>query len=1288
VLELNENRGYGSALKIAKGSVSSFFGFKQGAQILKPKLIDVTPNDKFKKFGMANTEPTLLDYDGFMNFMTELFPDYARQHKQDVEDLFHYYRGIPASTKFDQNAALMAQTTSAKQAAQNESAFVSVIEMLTSMAIVSSGSVCEKALLLFHLYSGKGDGDPISPGYYPHPRPPSVDSTIKRMDEVKSSAQIGKYAITHDEKGEVSALLFVLKTKVDAKSRKPTMSWNVFGLASIKDFGAIRREKSAEPVRAQMAVFGNKDLSDIKEKPDGKSMFNKRDQLVQIGYLTIEAKYIQLMPPSAKYDDCSIGKLEITVKSFWFTQMPVGYKPSEMKSFNPRVEVKTFMPNPKTATIKEVNSWKDKDISAGVSKSFFWYEPGESAAGLSGFKNNIFVWDPAKAKRTSYKEMRFPSQLLRSTTVSEAMISLHAVRLICIQIFQRCLYPMTSRQAIAYADSAFSRCRIAPCFTDAVVVKGASGSFPSLSTIYEGPKLDPTETPLRAAYSKALPGYETTDVLKYVNMAWDRALNQNAGQIDLWFFTDELNKDLTLEGLIKYDPYKGYDKALILRGRRAGDGDWFEYTLEFCGRNSFSLINNTMSKVLYGGDPEKNLDLIKKKPEKDTPLVPLDVENDVSHLKWLSKEEFMSGMTGAPVLAESLRRMTSADTDARESRQASLTVKVDTGMGDTEFAGFVQVGKKILLEVWDHKGTGRNEFLGEVYINDLEECREMYEGSFPLQPATQESIKRDVYKGYHLDSKKVYVPPATRDSRDKTTEWTTGLQGTKDKTKEGDVQGELSISARWVFPEPVDDNHISNKNREEITDPKEQDKYDEEVEKMRNTGRLSLSVRRGSGLKAHNAGVLSSRGETADPFVKIWVYNEEGKKWRLVGQTKTQKSTEPVWSEMFEIRMYSGSYEARMDRFGVTAGKRDTTVEIKFGPNDTAGHGVKLFENDSFSDLILKVQRAIETLARREKMSATGIDATRITKYDGINISPHRHIALGFVAPPLFSLKREKGLDKMTEAAKIAMNREENREKQFDRELADETNWMPIDPGDTVRETKHDLMDFKVKVKDNAPLREIHLRIIEHSRGYELTNPHYGEYKENYREKQKLLGGSSDTATCWAPYTPHGPNAETPFYYAPGMSKGVAEWRKGKFERNEEDPTKITVTWDVPSAGTVGSKQSAIVDAELPEDQVLFTGPGAGNFKMEKDVDEEMKKKREELYNDAITFARQKVPIRQIVTDLNRSLTDFYMLRKEEVTGLPKPKKISFENVQAKIQQAQMESEIKKQKAAAAADGM
>merc|ERR550514_853622 len=102
----------------------------------------------------------------------------------------------------------------------------------------------------------------------------------------------------------------------------------------------------------------------------------------------------------------------------------------------------------------------------------------------------------------------------------------------------------------------------------------------------------------------------------------------------------------------------------------------------------------------------------------------------------------MSGMVSAPVLAESLRRMTSADTQSKDSKVASLTVKVDTGLGDTEFSGFVEVGKKILLEVWDEQKL-RNEFLGEVYIHDLEECRELYEGSFNLNHAVPESIKRE-----------------------------------------------------------------------------------------------------------------------------------------------------------------------------------------------------------------------------------------------------------------------------------------------------------------------------------------------------------------------------------------------------------------------------------------------------------------------------------------------------------------------------------------------------------------
>merc|ERR1719163_1708330 len=275
------------------------------------------------------------------------------------------------------------------------------------------------------------------------------------------------------------------------------------------------------------------------------------------------------------------------------------------------------------------------------------------------------------------------------------------------------------------------------------------------------------------------------------------------------------------------------------------------------------MINNTLTKVSYGGDKKHDIDIALKKPEKDTPLVPLDVDNDVQHLKWLSKEEFMSGMVGSPVLAESLRRMTSADTEAKPAKEASLTLKVDMGMGDESFSGFVSVGKKVLFEVWDAKGI-TSEFLGEVYINDLEECREMYEGSFPLQAGTLESTKREkqIYKGYHLDpTTKVYKPPEAKDSRSSVSEWQAGTGGSKANLKEDNVQGELSISARWIFPEPVADNHPMNTPRPE--GGQEREKYDEEVEKARNTGRLNLSIRRATGLKSRDAGVLSSRGETA-----------------------------------------------------------------------------------------------------------------------------------------------------------------------------------------------------------------------------------------------------------------------------------------------------------------------------------------------------------------------------------------------------------------------------------------
>merc|ERR1719183_2431036 len=201
----------------------------------------------------------------------------------------------------------------------------------------------------------------------------------------------------------------------------------------------------------------------------------------------------------------------------------------------------------------------------------------------------------------------------------------------------------------------------------------------------------------------------------------------------------------------------------------------------YCGRNTVVELEPAETKngdTSNLGDQQVKAKKPPEKPQKALipytrtrviPLVPLDVDNDIQHLKWLSKEEFMSGMVGSPVLAESLRRMTSADTMPKESKIASLTVKVDTGMGDTEFAGFVSVGKKVLMEVWDKKKGGGNEFLGEVWINDLEECREMYEGSFPLQPASADSgggsHKRDIFVSYTQQADNVFAPPKEKDKQ-------------------------------------------------------------------------------------------------------------------------------------------------------------------------------------------------------------------------------------------------------------------------------------------------------------------------------------------------------------------------------------------------------------------------------------------------------------------------------------------------------------------------------------------
>jgi hypothetical protein len=151
----------------------------------------------------------------------------------------------------------------------------------------------------------------------------------------------------------------------------------------------------------------------------------------------------------------------------------------------------------------------------------------------------------------------------------------------------------------------------------------------------------------------------------------------------------------------------------------------------------------------------------------------------------------------------------------------------------------------------------------------------------------------------------------------------------------------------------------------------------------------------------------------------------------------------------------------------------------------------------------------------------------------------------------------------------------------------------------------------------------------------------------------------------------------------------------------------------VPSAGKLGGSPQFSTAGDpkgLPGDQPdVNEGEcrqmgSVAVFKPEgPDFDPDVKLKREELYNEAVTFADNRVPIRQIVADLNRDLNTFYMMRKEQVweetldgvngrslkldaegkpvtrtvegRSMPKPKKITFENVQAKIQQARAEKE-------------
>eukprot|EP00434_Breviolum_minutum_P043379 symbB.v1.2.038664.t1/scaffold6110.1/size20857/1 len=236
---------------------------------------------------------------------------------------------------------------------------------------------------------------------------------------------------------------------------------------------------------------------------------------------------------------------------------------------------------------------------------------------------------------------------------------------------------MSNRQAILVADSLFNRAWVVPGIFQAILAPG---------TDYRQDRLGLSE--IVAKFEERKKPY--TDVTREMVFEHERQVSCNGGQVNL-FAPSYMYHELNLSTMGVSDPYPDQEKTLYVRFIRGGDG-------ERCTQ----AIDVEKSGSIQGSLAEVQMDAL--------------IKDQASWaMSRITKEEFIACFCGSPLLAESLRRLSSGDTFLHRAPPIPLEVTIMDPQQDDVFQDLeevINIQQSLLIEVWDSDFMGM-KFLGE-----------------------------------------------------------------------------------------------------------------------------------------------------------------------------------------------------------------------------------------------------------------------------------------------------------------------------------------------------------------------------------------------------------------------------------------------------------------------------------------------------------------------------------------------------------------------------------------------
>jgi hypothetical protein len=1140
----------------------------------------------------------------------------------------------------------------------------------------------------------------------------------------------------------------------------------VFGECCIRHLNPIQGTANSQAQTYFLNIWPSVDLlnrlSQNKKFQDANKMSTQ-----PIGVLRLKAKY------------CVEGYFEFEVQ---MVSLDLHGQLSYQKSkVNPSIEVSLAVPKKDVAwdTLRshDYPKWEYRAISksgVGVDKSVYWaptHRPAMAGGARRydgfGFVNTkvppkgvnfapptggAYMYNRALGYRRSdrnldwgqgSKRMGVHPVLTKPTGEGGAQshMSLRAVRLCVTAVLQRSLHRFTHRQALCFADARFSRTGMAPSILAAYLYK-AEDKEPSFSAL-EASATRPgaMDQSLVKNFSMSIPLLSSTrlNVLNEVLEAWDCTINIAAGRANLWTPTgvggerqpgifcmkqkapfEQPDKPAAssqprdIEKMLGANFLANSERRLLVMYRRSGDG---EVRKEYITFNADGSLQDDKCGELQPDGKSFS-------PGKFRGLQ-IDMENEEtdsarkSHVNVITKEEFMACMLKSTVLAESLRRMTAADSTAVAPDELDVTVQVDTGAGDEEFIEQVDVGKRILLEVWD-SDIGKDDFLGEAIITNLEQLTDStHDFVKPLMPASQETDITNYFGSYSeskVHSTKVFKPP-TREGI--SSGWQKKDMLNKKSNQKQPIRGQVHFSARWQFPaEPPG----IVKDGEEVPEDSMDDRQKEEYLRKCHTGALILNLKRCTDVL--NCG---SGHHLSDPEIRVWIQDEKSGKWRKVGKTAYKPSTlNPVFQEEWHVHLFTGAFEASMDRQGlhqIEVQRKHVTVE--FGKHDPMKHGIKVYGSDTVADLMEKVNMALRKLAERDDKERAKRKEGGFSQYFGVQLGL-RNILLAYDDPMHIDVhqtdgniatRMARGYSRMAAGLKerIASMSDADKNTMRQRELKNENNWQPL-------KTTWRLEDYFTlyRLNEKGPSGKPQpIRALEGTAGYARMNQNY--YDEFYKSVEKA--GEVDEFGKCSGYALYEHFWEGAHVAEDGAGGGVwgkstewpvfAEWRKCTLNHIEDPSMKwkpsvgaegmlpkimknstplLALQWAQPAGHALGGVGAGALNDEdasqlLDRRQCVFNpqapkmgGGDANDFALdddEQELHEELKKKKRELLQNAAELVHSGVPEPQVVQSVNKQLEAFYQNLVQFESGIQRPKPFSYQGLHDHVRA----EKIKKEKA-------